>query len=559
MLRTDVATVAYRKGSGRACPLSLRGLLSCTLVVACVSAGCRDGVTEPFKTANSGHNVAVVIIRPGSVPSMALFRSVALSAELRDSGGLLVSGPVSWSTSDLGVVRLTPTPSKQVLVSAIRIGTATITASSGSKSASVVITVHGPGPVETISLLSPASLALGTVSRLVAVARDSDGVQVTAIPTFASSNPAVVSVSAAGELIARGEGTATLSATSNGKVGSSSIVVTAGARAFMWTAAGGMTDLGVLPGFVMSTGTAVSPAGHVAGTLSTVADSLSHAFVRPPGSGAVLVDLGGLTTTGSSGAFGVNSSGRVVGYAIAGDGKRHAVSWNAAGAIQDLGTLPGDVESEARAINDAGQIVGWSRSASRAPRSFIWTEATGMRQVPGSELGAALAISQAGVVGGQAGVRPYVWSPTTGFRSLAPMSGDDAGWVVAINAAGETVGKSIGCADADYYDDCYPQPEECVVLLTTVGCAPDAEHPVWWLDSVIPVDLRKASASGSFFTAASGINLTRQVVGTNASGRALLWSGSGAPRDLGVVPGRSKSAALAINDAGVVVGWSGNP
>jgi probable HAF family extracellular repeat protein len=287
--------------------------------------------------------------------------------------------------------------------------------------------------------------------------------------------------------------------------------------------------------------------------MSTVADSLTHAFVRAPGLSGAIRDLAGLDVNGRSTAFGVNSSGIVVGSATTADGARHAVSWSSGGTIQDLGMLAGDVESEARAINDAGQVVGWSRNRLGVPRGFIWTATTGMRPLDAvAQIGPAFAINQAGVVAGQDGHSPYLWSVASGYRRLAVLPGDAGGNVVAISNAGEMVGTSSGCADADYYDDCDWQPNGCGVL-SSRDCAPTTDHPVLWVGSNPPVDLR----STGFFSSVAGINASRQVIGDDGIGRAVLWSAAGA-RYIGTLPNRTESRAAAINDSGLVVGWSAN-
>jgi len=74
---------------------------------------------------------------------------------------------------------------------------------------------------------SSASLLVGTTQQLTASPLDAEGNLLTGRPvTWASANPAIASVDAAGLVTAHTAGSATISATSEGKIGTSSITVT---------------------------------------------------------------------------------------------------------------------------------------------------------------------------------------------------------------------------------------------------------------------------------------------------------------------------------------------
>ena len=103
-------------------------------------------------------------------------------------------------------------------------------------------------------------------------------------------------------------------------------------RAFRWTAASGMVDLGTLVGpDGFATATCINARGQIVGRSTAV-------FVDPNG--------GGLTI--------------------------HAVLWDSNG-IHDLGTLPGDLASRAFGINARGQIVGFSQSLDFVNRAVLWS------------------------------------------------------------------------------------------------------------------------------------------------------------------------------------------
>ena len=105
-----------------------------------------------------------------------------------------------------------------------------------------------------------------------------------------------------------------------------------GIRAFIWTSAAGMQDLGDLPGGL---------------------------------------DL--------SQALDINSNGEVVGVSGAATGDGRAFLWTSVAGMQDLGDLPGGLDfSSAKGINDAGQIVGFGScfgGRNRGPLDNWWRHA----------------------------------------------------------------------------------------------------------------------------------------------------------------------------------------
>ena len=85
-------------------------------------------------------------------------------------------------------------------------------------------------------------------------------------------------------------------------------------------------------------------------------------------------DLGTLGGTQSA-AFDINEQGLVAGEAFtAGDATAYAVMWDE-GGITNLGTLDGGAYSRAYGINSSGQVVGYSDvtyNNQQVQRAFIW-------------------------------------------------------------------------------------------------------------------------------------------------------------------------------------------
>jgi hypothetical protein len=205
----------------------------------------RDSVIPPDTTHTTpGGPVATVTLRigtPSASTSIAVNDSIPLTAELRDAqGATLLGRTVTWTVSDSTVLPFQGVFGQYAIVRGRTAGTATVTVASEGKSASRTFTVSGSGgggggggnaPVATVTL-SPSSLNLnvGDSSGVFATMKDSTGATLSnRTVTFASSDTTVVSIMGAfGQSVvlrARKAGTATLSATSEGKIGTAAMTV----------------------------------------------------------------------------------------------------------------------------------------------------------------------------------------------------------------------------------------------------------------------------------------------------------------------------------------------
>jgi uncharacterized protein YjdB len=167
--------------------------------------------------------VASVAVSPAAA-SLTVGATTQLTATPKDSNGTALSGrAVMWASSNPSVA----TVSASGLVTGVAAGSATITATSEGKSGTSAIAVTNV-PVATVTV-SPAaaSVSVGATVQLTATTKDSAGGLLTGrVVTWASSNPAVATVSASGLVTGVAAGSATITATSEGKSGTSAIAVT---------------------------------------------------------------------------------------------------------------------------------------------------------------------------------------------------------------------------------------------------------------------------------------------------------------------------------------------
>ena len=143
---------------------------------------------------------------------MSLGETVQLTASVVDGNGELVSGAdVVWSSSDPQVASV----SGQGLVTAVGNGSATVTARSGSASASVPVTVMQSAGSVVIEPAMATLMSLGETVQLTASVLDGNGQPVAgAVVAWSSSDPQVASVNGQGLVTAEGNGSATVTARS---------------------------------------------------------------------------------------------------------------------------------------------------------------------------------------------------------------------------------------------------------------------------------------------------------------------------------------------------------
>ena len=167
--------------------------------------------------------VASVAVTPPTTTMMA-GTSATLSATVKDaSGATLTDRAVSWSSSNSLVAEV----SSAGVVTARSAGSAVIRASSEGQTGTAAVTVTAV-PVATVSV-QPSSLELdvGRTTGLVAVVKDANGTVVTdRAVAWTSSNTSVATVTASGIVKALKTGTATITATSEGKSGTSALTAT---------------------------------------------------------------------------------------------------------------------------------------------------------------------------------------------------------------------------------------------------------------------------------------------------------------------------------------------
>jgi len=268
-----------------------------------------------------------------------------------------------------------------------------------------------------------------------------------------------------------------------------------GAQAFSWTQGGGLVGLPNLAGRSFAVSNDANDSGTVVGTAATTAFGSARLPViwqggavsqLPLPAGETLGDATGVNASGVAvgsvdggstqqgviydggtatvitqtapgnctfvTAFGINDSGRIVGFGIDPNNAARNV-----GIVYDMGSpaafevgaLPGFNGALAFAVGNGGHVVGSSMLNQGSGLPFIWSQATGIVAIPlatGTTQGSARGVNTAGWVVGQdssAFSIPFLWDGTTTYR-LADLLPPGSGWDLSMNTSSSALGISDG-------------------------------------------------------------------------------------------------------------------
>lgn len=180
-------------------------------------------LVAPFALASCGGSDSGGVTTPTPVvtridvsaptTTLAPAQTVKLTSVARSASGAAVAGSESWSSSSNAVA----TVSGSGLVTAVAAGTVTITASRGSVSGTVSLTViPAGGTVVTLNVaLSDPSLVIGDQGQGTVSARDANNAAValgSRTITWSSSNTSIATVSSSGVIAAVGIGSTVIRA-----------------------------------------------------------------------------------------------------------------------------------------------------------------------------------------------------------------------------------------------------------------------------------------------------------------------------------------------------------
>ncbi|HEX8210845.1 MAG TPA: Ig-like domain-containing protein [Longimicrobium sp.] len=201
-----------------------------------VVTGVSAGTATITATAEGKTTTATINVVPGPVTSVEVTpqnatiqsgASVQLTAVARDASGAAVGGrPITWTSANPAVASVSPTG---MVTGSNPGGPVAITATVEGKSAMAQVTVI-PVPIATLTLSpNPAEVRVGLTTQLTLIARDAAGNELGGrTVTLVTSNAAVAAIDANRMVTGMSAGTATITATAEGKTATATVNVVPG-------------------------------------------------------------------------------------------------------------------------------------------------------------------------------------------------------------------------------------------------------------------------------------------------------------------------------------------
>lgn len=218
-------TVSWSSSNPSVAPVSPTGVITGLATGGPVTiTAAIDGRSGSASVTVGAVPVASISVLPSAL-SLVQGTTGQLTATARDASGNVLTGrSVTWSSSSTTVAVV----SAQGLVTALTVGSSTITASVDGVSATVNVSVTAAPVAAVIVTPATVTLTVGQTTTLSASPVDAGGVPLAnRSVTWSSGNTGVATVDNTGRVTAVQAGTAVISATSEGRAGTAQVTVVA--------------------------------------------------------------------------------------------------------------------------------------------------------------------------------------------------------------------------------------------------------------------------------------------------------------------------------------------
>ena len=209
--------------------VSSTGLVTAHVVGSASVTARADGVSAsvPVTVQAPSNTVATVSVALQHSTLLAGQSTQATAVARNAAGAVVTGGPTTWVSMDEEIATVSSTGA----VSTKKAGSVTIAATIDGVTGMQTLAVNPPpvAPVASVTLSTPStSLQVGQTAQITVTLKDANGNTVSGRSIgWSSTNPTILTVSVSGVVTAVGSGSATISATSEGKTGTIGMTVAA--------------------------------------------------------------------------------------------------------------------------------------------------------------------------------------------------------------------------------------------------------------------------------------------------------------------------------------------
>ena len=213
-------TVTWTTSNANVATVSANGTVTAVAAGSATITATREGKSGTASITVKTVPVGSVALSPSSITVPATTTGT-FNVTVKDTNGTVVTDRlVTWTSSNNSVA----TVSSSGVVTGVAVGSATITATSETKSATGTVSVT-PAPVSTVTVTGNTTVVVGSNTTLVATVKDANGAVLSRTVTWSSSNTSIATVTPSGVVHGVGLGTVTITATCEGKTGTASVNV----------------------------------------------------------------------------------------------------------------------------------------------------------------------------------------------------------------------------------------------------------------------------------------------------------------------------------------------
>ena len=229
------ATVAWSSNTSAIASVNSAGLITGVTAGTAIITASSGTVTAPLTVTVVAPVLASITI--GGSASVVVGQTIQLTASPKDQAGNAFTAAVTWSSSPTSIA----TVNAAGLVTGVAVGTAIITAASGSIPATKTITVTAvPPTLTTIAISGGTSVVATSTLQLTASPLDQNGNAIAATVTWSSNATGFATVSSTGLVTGVAAGSAIITAAS-GTVSSTVTITVAAQILTSITVSGGST------------------------------------------------------------------------------------------------------------------------------------------------------------------------------------------------------------------------------------------------------------------------------------------------------------------------------